>query len=313
MAPVELIDVAEKSESEGEKKRRGRDRGKERERETNREKERESERLKVLLQKKKPLQREQQRDDETAPPSHKDVGHASAREAARAETVDPQPSSSQQPRGVQGPGHSGDAQGLLKTAPGSGSGDAAASRPAQSPAGEQQQQQKDSEQQREQQRAQQKEHEAAMAWLASEGGATVNADCFICLEPLRRRKRGTGECMVTLACRHGFHAGCFMRYGGMVCPVCRRNAGPAEEEDAVCCDDCDAKEVGLAGQWRELACERWSVFSISERSSLKYSFHGSHHHVQHLWMCLECGNVGCSRQQWHGISGRVASNGHALG
>lgn len=38
-----------------------------------------------------------------------------------------------------------------------------------------------------------------------------------------------------------------------------------------------------------------------------------HQQSQGLWMCLDCGNIGCSRQQWHGISGAVTSNGHALG
>ena len=103
-------------------------------------------------------------------------------------------------------------------------------------------------------REQQREHEAATAWLACGEGPTVNADCFICLEPLRRRKRAGSECVVTLACRHGFHAGCFMRYGGVVCPVCRRSAGPDEQEEALCCDDCDAKAVGTGGRgggWSE--------------------------------------------------------------
>lgn len=34
--------------------------------------------------------------------------------------------------------------------------------------------------------------------------------------------------------------------------------------------------------------------------------------LQGLWMCLTCGHIGCSRQQWHGDHENIASEGHAL-
>ncbi|EGD82447.1 hypothetical protein PTSG_03094 [Salpingoeca rosetta] len=82
------------------------------------------------------------------------------------------------------------------------------------------------------------------------------------------------QCVATTFCEHSFHAECLRKYVDATCPVCRKT------------------QVMFDDQPRCLQC----------------------HATKNLWMCLNCGFVGCGRRQWDGADPNAAaqSRQHAL-
>ncbi|KAJ2779627.1 hypothetical protein GGI15_003818 [Coemansia interrupta] len=90
-------------------------------------------------------------------------------------------------------------------------------------------------------------------------------NCAVCLEPLEGP-------LLTIMCRHTFHAGCLGRWGDGACPVCRgRQTAAFVDHEAV--RGLDGLAEPPAGDSQCQECGR----------------------ADDLWICLVCGTVGCGR------------------
>ncbi|KAJ1724686.1 hypothetical protein LPJ53_001047 [Coemansia erecta] len=91
--------------------------------------------------------------------------------------------------------------------------------------------------------------------------------CAVCLEPL------DGP-LLTIMCRHTFHARCLGRWGDGACPVCRgRQAGAFVDHEAAAARALGGLAAHAAGDSQCQQCGR----------------------TDDLWICLVCGSVGCGR------------------
>jgi len=109
-----------------------------------------------------------------------------------------------------------------------------------------------------------------------------NDNCPVCLEPLvLKDSKLSSRALITTVCNHSLHADCLANWGDDRCAVCRFRQQPAPESDV--CSECERLS-------QQQAAAASSSSSTSGKGLVKVD-----HEMTELWMCLLCGNVGCSR------------------
>eukprot|EP00126_Sphaerothecum_destruens_P006515 Sdes_comp19395_c0_seq5m10705 len=97
--------------------------------------------------------------------------------------------------------------------------------------------------------------------------------CPVCLERLDEVISG----VLTIACNHSFHSQCLYKWNDSRCPVCRYSQKTWKEKSP----------AELTGGDASLHDDSMDLRNVCFQEDCE--------NHQNLWMCLICGNVGCSR------------------
>lgn len=104
--------------------------------------------------------------------------------------------------------------------------------------------------------------------------------------------------LITVQCSHTFHCMCLKGWTNNNCPVCRYTQGRTKNDKSWVgqqfnsCAVCSNTEVSLN-------------ISLKSRNSLTNV-------IQHLWMCLVCGHVGCGRFSGRHAHAHFEETGHTF-